>query len=275
MDIDVPFNQIDNSLEMDNLCHKFSKLSIRSVGCLLCIVIVIFLTLLLLFFKSTKKWVTPIHKKKSGSWPISLPKVTSEIASEELLRMWCLSCEISMNYFVSMVNKIHSKFTMLQPIQFIDPSSYLSYSVVNSDDIQIFLIYPDKNTYIGHYICTYYNATAKIVYIFDSCVKNYSNEKKCDLTLDIQYDFFNTLYPEHLDVKWKIPKSTQKDQVSCGVFSISYALLLLEGKDPEYYEIPFLAPFHTELSNETIFLRKLISNMFQKNELSFTTRYVF
>ena len=192
---------------------------------------------------------------------IPLPKVTSEQASDEMKKMSYLSCEITMNFFINMLNNIEKNVKMFNPIYFKKKSAYSYYSVLDRNDIQIFFIYPDENqAEVGHYICTYYDAHTKIVHIYDSCVKLYSDDQKRDIKRRIQEEFLDRMYPKHKYALFKNPKSTQTDNYSCGVFAIAYALLLLQQKDPEYHEIPFLG-------FDTFFLRQFLCKMFEENKI--------
>ncbi|XP_055304778.1 uncharacterized protein LOC129569694 [Sitodiplosis mosellana] len=279
MDVDVPFIKSDNQPNIDELCEKFDKLNIKNrfpwiVLTLMETAIALLIFFLLLFIVVMMSLYEYVYKKGQeiisiklklieilhGNISIPLPKVTTEMALHEIKQLSYLSCEITMNFFTNMVNNIQNKFKMVNPIYFKKKCAYSNFSV-DQNDIQILFIYPDKTQKnIGHYIAIYYNADTKIVDIYDSCVEMYTDDQKRDIKRELKEEILDRMYPNNKYAVWKRPKSLQKDDYSCGVFAIAYALLLFQGKKPENDEIPFLA-------FDTFYLRQFLGKMFEENKL--------
>lgn len=260
MEIDDPLH-----MDIDEPFKKFTKKSSRIMYSTTYYVLFILFIFSVFFFavctlKTLEYLLIYVFK-----W-IPVPTVHPYKASEEVLQMWGLACEISMRFFINMVNKTHHKFTMLEPILFQEPKVYSFLSIKDKDDIQIFYVYTDENSKklgYGHFISAYYDSNTKKVWIYDSLVNSYTDENK--RFIESNTEQIHRLYPEHLGFVWKRPKNIQTDNVSCGVYAIAYTLLLLDGKDPEQQEI--IWPIYTDKSNDVIFLRKFISIMFQTNRL--------
>lgn len=123
---------------------------------------------------------------------------------------------------------------------------------IDEDDLQI--LFDGNFNDVGHYICVYYKAADRTVYVFDSMKFEY-------LSKDIK-QIIDDRYPD-TPVKYIRPKTKQPDGCSCGVFSIAYATHLILGLDPAITSLKLDKNF----GKRTVSLRKHIAKMITHKKL--------
>lgn len=218
-----------------------------------------------------------------------IPKPSPEEVVTEIFKPnGLLSTNYTMKLFTDIVNRDTSN-SMINPRYFEKPYRYSLNRVENENDIQILLYMHEYNVFnveksqIGHFICVSYDSKNNSVNIYDSCVHFYTNTIKLSMEGKLQ-EILGRLYPNHSKIVWKIPRTTQCDNSSCGVFAIAYATLLICRQDPEIYGLNFsysklyetdTAYLHPYYRDSTMSLRHHIWRMFCENRLiPFPTKYL-
>lgn len=180
----------------------------------------------------------------------------------------------SVNSFVNIANNDQEEYKLRFPTYFTEfPLAYSICAEYKRDDIQFIPTFINENEQqIGHLICCYYNATSKVVNVYDSLIHIYSELDKRNYKRRLEQNVFNELYPKHSYITFKTPKSVQPDLYSCVIYSMSYVTLLLQGLDPEKNQLN-LTQFPTD---PTMGIRARIIQMLQQNKLmSFSNQYFF
>lgn len=250
-----------NSETMDYICTKFD---LRK-GCIISTIIICIIVAIKIIL---------------DTFFLDIQKPSFEQVLNEIFKPYgCLESYSTMKLFMDIVNRDTSYF-MINPEYYKKPVRYWFHLVNNVRDIQI-LFY--KHGQVGHVLCVSYDSTSDAVNIYDSCVKLYTVTIKRSMERKLQ-EILGRLYPNHTKIVWKIPKNTQNDNSSCGVFTIAYASLLICGQDPELYELDFskfklfemdsaiLYPYYRD---STMPLRHHIWRMFRENRLiPFPTKYL-
>ncbi|XP_031628283.1 uncharacterized protein LOC116344049 [Contarinia nasturtii] len=112
----------------------------------------------------------------------------------------------------------------------------------------------------GHYMCIFYNAGDKTIYVYDS--------QRLD---EQQMHIVNARYPYHQNITYIHPKTKQKDRSSCGPFAIAYATSLILGHDPKTLKLKtnsiLTAAFFTKKFDYSATFREHILRMFQSKKL--------
>lgn len=125
--------------------------------------------------------------------------------------------------FLKLINRLG--FLMQDPIFHITPWKFEA-APPEKDDLQI-LFNGDTSPMPkepGHWLCAYFKATEKKIYIYDSL---YTRELD-----DSQKGIVLKLYPSDAVIKYVKPLVLQSDGTSCGSFAIAYAITIALGKDP-------------------------------------------
>lgn len=158
--------------------------------------------------------------------------------------------------FMNIVNNV-TKYNMINPI--LTPFEEFFERPENEtdlNDVQIFYEgdFAENGSKGGHYICTFYVASSKTVYVFDSLFYGRLSNRTKNL-LKVRYPKSETNFVK--------PKTKQPDAVSCGIFSTAYATALIFGYDPA--QVPLKIDF--KLRNKTLSLRKHLATILSQNRL--------
>lgn len=288
MDVDVDIDDLSNKFQ-DMYTHdpyrsifSFFILTIAE-SILLQIILIVFFILNLIFFI----WEKYIQLQEAFAiiyavlktfilikFLIPFPNLISpEKASNDIRQCTTLSLS-SVDLYVNLVNNSQAKFELRYPSYFNNYSwAYSLCAVTKRDDIQIIPVFLNESEkQIGHLICCYYNATTKVVNVYDSLIYIYSETDKTSYRRRLEHEIFNHLYPVHSYITLKKPKSLQPDLYSCAIYSMSYVNLLLQGFDPEQYELNLTQP----PTDPTMGIRTRIIKMLEQNKLlSFSNQYLF
>lgn len=161
----------------------------------------------------------------------------------------------TINYFTELVTNKKRNYAM------VDVSFYPMVELYNpfqkqADDVQILYGGKAELNAVGHWICIFYKWRTKTVHVYDSLMYKELNAQ--------QMKIVQRLYPNHKNISFEEPKTTQKDLKSCGVFSIAYATSLILGYDPQAvnYELDTIS------TDSALKMRNHIKKMFEAYELS-------
>lgn len=167
-------------------------------------------------------------------------------------------CFDTINIFISLVQAT-TDFEM----EFIDFTYYPElYPLYNDSKNDVQILFTDGDGPIGHYICVFYDAEDKTVYVYDSVYQQYLSDK--------QMFIINVRYPKHTSIVFVETKTKQKDHSSCGPFSIAYATSLIFEYNLETYKLKTKTKRRKVPSRRfdySTYMRKHILKMFQSKKL--------
>lgn len=126
----------------------------------------------------------------------------------------------------------------------------------SKNDIQILYDGKPGSKELGHALCLFYQASSQQVLIYDSMVT-----EKLDLT---HKKIIRKLYPFNKGIVFQQPKFVQGKTITCKIFAIIYATMLLLGKDPDKNDFKL----NIVTGEETLYMRLNILNMFVNRKLS-------
>lgn len=132
----------------------------------------------------------------------------------------------------------------------------------NQSDVQ--LLYGGSYNDVGHWICTYFDATTMEITVFDSFFREHldTNQRK---VLQKLYPFIGKL-DDHV-VYWE-PTFYQTDSVSCGLFALSYLTSIAQNQQPEYLIFAILdTPKNIRYKQVIHILRRYIRQIVRAKEL--------
>lgn len=168
--------------------------------------------------------------------------------------------DFCIDWFTDLVTELRSK-TMYR-IGTIDLNVYQVHNSIETDDVQIiFGTYDDDETSSTnvhpqlHAICICYRASTQMVHVYDSSMVNWVDNREKNI--------IQRLYPYNKGIYIETPLSIQDDHPTCAIFAITYATMLILGKDPAVHRIK-LNNVHGDI---TLYMRIHILNMFAKRKL--------
>jgi len=199
----------------------------------------------------------------------SVLRVARELATANNVLMMCRTIEENFSYlddqcvdkFIALANSQKSGNQMISTICAQDPTEeyefYKQTDVESSlDDIQIIFEGEAGDENIGHFICIFYEAERQIVFVYDSLYRKKLSRRALKI--------LRARYPNYVGYVFILPKTTQPDGQTCGVFAIAYATSLLYGVDPAKYEL-YLNPACIDSTKD---LRMHLSNMLRNNDIT-------
>lgn len=132
----------------------------------------------------------------------------------------------------------------------------------NQTDVQV--LYGGSYNDVGHWICTYFDATTKEITVFDSFFREHldGNQRK---VLQKLYPFLENI-DDHV-IYWE-PTFYQTDPVSCGLFALSYLTSIAHNQQPEYLIFAILdAPKNVQYKHVIHILRRYFRQIIRAKAL--------
>lgn len=127
---------------------------------------------------------------------------------------------------------------------------------INKDDVQILYVGETGQNVVGHFICVFFKAKNKVLYVYDSLNRKVLHER--------QMVIIENRYPKRKEILFVEPKILQIDNTSCGPTSIAIATAIILGKDPLKYELKM----NFNGVDHSMFLRAHIKKIFEDYRLS-------
>lgn len=163
----------------------------------------------------------------------------------------------SINHFTKLVSDTKQK---MYPINNWALDDYSQHKSKRISDVQIL-----SATYFGnilsgapptlHAMCVNYKSTTKKVHIYDSGNPGFLEGR--------QKAIVEKLYPFSHDTVYEESTALQGGNTTCGLFAITYATMLLMGKDPAKDRIKLNEVY----GDETLYMRLHILDMFSKRKV--------
>lgn len=132
-------------------------------------------------------------------------------------------------------------------------NDFKQHKSTESNDVQI--LYSGLPDSVGHATCIQYHASSGKVRVYDSIMLRLN---------PIHMQIVAKLYPYNQGIEYKEPKSLQGKTEICSLFAITYATMLLLGKDPAEYSFK-LNDVHGE---EGLYMRFNTLDMFVNRKLT-------
>lgn len=182
--------------------------------------------------------------------------VLKEVATEDKCLM-----DVSINYFVDIVNEHFNAQRMYYEFNYQIIDNYNPYNSTEIDDVQILYGGIVRIGAVGHWICTYYKASTQQLYVYDSLNRKFLTP--------VQNVIVRRLYPQRKGhIIYAKPKDTQRDDTSCGMFSIYYATTLLLEQNPEDINIKMNHVY----GDSSLYMRLHLLKMFANRKLAMFPR---
>lgn len=166
----------------------------------------------------------------------------------------------SIRYFTDIVNEQFQTQKMYCEMNYLlVMDKYKPYISKEKDDVQVFFgsLISFKSTGINPWICTYYKASTRKLYVYDSLYRKYLNKS--------QQEIIKHLYPKRQGkIIYVKPKNIRIDGKSCGLFAIFYATTLLLGQKPEDSDIKI----NDVYGDPGLYMRLHILKMFANRKLA-------
>lgn len=160
----------------------------------------------------------------------------------------------AMDAFFNIVNRNYPNYIMETTLYSHRKHLYHRRQVFD-DDIQI-LFLGDVGS-IGHYICIHYVADLRSIHVYDP-LGHRDSARTYDTILRQRYPHLQQILDRH-------PRITQPDLISCGVFAIAYATILILGGDPTQITLA-MNPLGTR--DNTMALRRHLVQIIQREDLT-------
>lgn len=142
-------------------------------------------------------------------------QMVQETTGRDMRNVWCVE------YRNEIANGVYEYF------------QYIPDTPLVEDDVQI-LFNGDNfeaRSHLGHYICVHYSIESRQVSVYDSLYDTVNPRR--NVLSQRHLDIINQRYPNRLpNIDFVKPRTLQTDGVSCGVFAIAYATMLLFGRNP-------------------------------------------
>lgn len=179
-------------------------------------------------------------------------EVLAQVATEGACLM-----DSSIDFFVKLVNDQFEEEKMYYVFNYQIIENYRQYNSTEIDDVQILYSGIVQIGAVGHWICTYYKASTRKVFVYDSLNRKYVNE--------VQHSIISRLYPDRKgSINYVKLKIIQTDETSCGIFSIFYATTLLLGEKPENIDVKMNYVY----GDPSLYMRLHILKMFANQKLA-------
>lgn len=156
--------------------------------------------------------------------------------------------------FMQIVNNV-TDFEMINPVL----TAYDEYvkrpdNETHLNDLQIFYDGNFMSIGGGHYMCVYYDAELKTVFVYDSLRSGFLSRRIKEI--------MTIRYPK-AKINFIKPRTKQPDSCSCGVFATAYATSIIFFRDPA--KVPL--KIDSKMPNKTITLRRHLAKILAHNKL--------